>query len=255
MMRAVSLGRASVIEQALYFAIGFLVASLAAIAGLPVVSRRAMRLAQKRARLQAPTTETQAIADRDALRAQYAVDHARLERRLGLAEDAAIHLRAEVGRHSVKVIALEADLKEKLSVSSEQREEIDRLAAEGRELDAALGASQIALNDVFSQRDRALAAEAAALARKNALEAEASRDRARIAILVARTESLEGRNGDLTRSAKAAADNAEAARTALAAESARASNLERRLREASTQNEKLSGTFSNIEASQEDSRN
>ena len=255
MMRAVSLGRASVIEQALYFAIGFLVASLAAIAGLPVVSRRAMRLAQRRARLQAPTTETQAIADRDALRAQYAVDHARLERRLGLAEDAAIHLRAEVGRHSVKVIALEADLKEKRSVSSEQREEIDRLAAECRELDAALGASQIALNDVFSQRDRALAAEAAALARKNALEAEASRDRARIAILVARTESLEGRNGDLIRSAKAAADKAEAARTALAVESARASNLERRLREASAQNEKMSGTFSNIEASQEDSRN
>ena len=259
MIPAVSLGRAKVIEQTLYFAIGFLAASLAAIAGLPVVSRRAMRLAQRRARLQAPTTETQAIAERDALRAHYAVDHARLERRLDLAEDAAIHLRSEVGRHSVKVIALEADLKDRLIISSEQRVEIERLAAECRELDGALGASQIALNDVFSQRDRALSAEAAALARQDALEAEASRDRARIAILVARTESLEGRNGDLTRSAKAAADKAEAARTALAqalaAESARARNLERRLREASTQNEGLSETFSKIEATQEESRN
>ena len=216
MISAVSLGRAKVIEQTLYFAIGFLAASLAAIAGLPVVSRRAMRLAERRARLQAPTTEKQAIAERDALRAHYAVDHAKLERRQGLAEDAAIHLRSEVGRHSAKVIALEADLKERLSVCSEQRVEIERLAAECRELDGALGASQIALNDVFSQRDRALSAEAAALARQDALEAEASRDRARIAILVARTESLEGRNSDLTRSAKAAADKAEAARTALA---------------------------------------
>jgi hypothetical protein len=255
---AVSLGRAKVIEQALYFAIGFLAASLAAIAALPVVSRRAMRLSERRARLQAPTTEKQAIAERDALRAQYAVEQARLERRSGLAEEAAIRLRAEVGRQSVKVIAQDAELKQRLSVSSEQRSEIDRLAAERRDLDGALGASQIALHDVFAQRDRAQDAEAAALARQNALEAEASRDRARIAILVARAESLEGRNGDLSHAARAATDKAEAARTALAqalaAESARARNLERRLRDASSEKENLSGTSSTIEANQDASR-
>ena len=46
------------------------------------VSLRATRLANARARLQAPLTETQARAERDALRGQHAVDIVRLERRL-----------------------------------------------------------------------------------------------------------------------------------------------------------------------------
>ena len=53
-------GRNELIEQALFFAIGFLAALLAAVVALPVVAARAMRLAEARARLRAPATEKQA---------------------------------------------------------------------------------------------------------------------------------------------------------------------------------------------------
>ena len=134
--------RARLIEQALYFAMGFLVASLAAVVWTPIVSRRARRLSEARARLQAPMSEKQAIAERDALRAQHAVDQVRLERRLTLAEEASIALRSELGRQSVKVITLEADATEHRSFDFDRRKQIEALSAERRDLEVALGAKR-----------------------------------------------------------------------------------------------------------------
>jgi len=250
--------RARLIEQALYFAVGFLVASLAAVVWTPIVSRRARRLAEARARLQAPVSEKQAIAERDALRAQHAVDQVRLERRLTLAEEASIALRSELGRQSVKVITLEADAAEQTSFDFDRRKQIEELSAERRDLEVALGASQIALHDLAVQRDRAGAVEAVAVSRQIELEAEASRSRARTAILEAQNESLGARRDDLMRSAKAAAEKAEALRAdlaaSLAAQTARARHLDERLREAAALNESLAGTVSRGEESQAESR-
>ena len=237
-------------EQALFFAIGFLVASLAAVVAMPVISRRAMRLAERRARLQAPLTEKQAIAERDALRAAHAVEQARLEHRLTLAEDASIGLRAEVGRQSAKIIALEADAEQHRRVISDQRAETDKGAFERRDLEAALSASEAALHDAVAQRDRAQIAETAAMARQSQLEAEASRDRAKIAILAARVESLEARLEALSSSTKTVEEKA--ARL-LAAESERARALEERLREAMSHNEGLAESLSRANAEQQES--
>ncbi len=228
--------RARVIEPALYFAIGFLVAALAAVVLMPVASRRARRLADARARLQAPISERQAVAERDALRAEHAVAEVRLERRVTLAEEASTALRAELGRKSVRVIMLEADAAEQSSVDFDRRARIAELESECRNLEVAIGASQIAIRDLAAQRDRADAAEAAALARQNELDAEASHARAKAAIMAARAESVEGRYDHHSRSAQAAAEKAEAVRAelarALAEQSARASGLEERLRQA-----------------------
>jgi hypothetical protein len=225
-----------VIEPALYFAIGFLVASLAAVVLTPVASRRARRLAEARARLQAPLSERQAVAERDALRAEHAVAEARLERRMTLAEEAAIALKAELGRKSVKVIALEADAAEQSRVDFDRRARIETLESQCRDLEVAMGASQIAIHDLVAQRDKADAAEAAAAAGLIELEAEASRSRARAAIMAARAESLEGRYDHHSLSAIAAAERAEAVRgelaRALSEQSERARRLEERLREA-----------------------
>jgi len=234
------------VEQALYFAIGFLTAALAAVVGLPLVSRRAMRIALARAQLQAPTSEREAIAERDAVRAQHAVDAVRLERRVKRAEDAAIGLRATLGVKSVKVLALEDELAESLRIGADQREEIGRLSAEGRDLAAELGAIRIALHDAFAQRDRAADAEAAALAQKSELEAEADRDRARIAILAARAESLQAVRQEMGRSTKAAAE----AEGALAAQSGRAIELGNRLRETTSRSERLLEAQAQAEAAQ-----
>ncbi len=231
------------VEQALYFAVGFLAACLIAVVGMPAISRRATRLAVARARLRAPSSEKQANADRDALRAQSAVERVRIERRLALVEEASNQLRVEVGRQTVKIIRLESSAGEHTGVIADQNAELARAESDRHDLEIGLGASQIALNDAFAQRDRANSAEAAATARQIELETEASRDRARIAILTARGESMEARLDDLTRSAKAAAEKAEATRAQLtetiAEQSAQLRLLEGRLREAARQNEQL----------------
>ena len=250
--------RARLIEQTLYFAVGFLVASLAAVVWTPIVSRRARRLSEARARLQAPISEKQAIAERDALRAQHAVEQVRLERRMALAEEASIALRSELGRQTVKVITLEADAAEHKSFDFDRRKQIEELSAERRDLEVALGASESVLHDVVVQRDRAGAAEAAAASRQTELEAEASLNRARTAILEAQNESLEARRDDLMRSAKAAAEKAEAARAdlaaSLAAQRARTRDLDERLSEAIALNESLAETVSRGKESESESR-
>ena len=197
------------VEQALFFAIGFLVASFAALAAAPLISRRAFRLAAARARMQAPMTERQAAADRDALVAVHAVEQMRLEHRVALAEETAATLRAAGGRQAARLIVLEADATGQERIIFDHLTEISKISAERRELEVAVSASQIALHDAFAQRDRAQVREAAAKARQDELEAETSRDRARIAILTARAESLQSRIEDLSHRAEAAKQTAE----------------------------------------------
>ena len=95
------------IEQAIFAAVGFLTATLLALAAAPAVARRARRLAEARARLLAPLSEEQAVADRDALRALHAIEIVRIERRLRTAEEAVATRKVEIGRQLLRLVALE----------------------------------------------------------------------------------------------------------------------------------------------------
>ena len=239
-----SVGLPGVVEEALFFAMGFLAALLVAIAGIPGVTRRATRLSEARARLRAPVSEKQAIAERDGLRGKHAIEVARLERGLALADEASNQLRVANGGQIAKIIALEATSADQMSLIVDQRAQIAQAELERRDLEAGLGASQIALNDAFAQRDRADDSESAAKSRQIELVAQASRDRARIAILTARGENTTGRFAELSSSAKSAADKAAAARVQPpdpgAGESRDARPVDDRLRDVIQQNNGLS---------------
>ncbi len=236
------------IEQALTFAIGFLAAALAGVAATPLLSRRAMRLAVQRARLTAPVTEKQAAADLDALRAQHAVERARIERRLALAEEASTGLRAAVGRQASEIIRLRSDIADLDRQLYDQRAEAERLALHARDLRATVDATQFALDDAFVQRDRASMAQEAAEARAAESDAESSRNRARSAVLTARAEYLEGRMEDLTHAVKAARDKAETLAASLEAERGRAAALDARLGAATGESRSLADRLSKAEA-------
>jgi chromosome segregation ATPase len=227
------------IEQALTFAIGFLAAALAAVAAAPLLSRRAMRLAVQRARLRAPVSEKQAIADMDALRGEHAVEQARVERRLRLAEEASQTLRAAAGRQAVELIQLRGETTELNGALYDQRAEAEALGGEARALRAAMAAAEIALNDAFAQRNRAEAQKQEAQAHAASLDAEASRRRARLAVMTARVEYLEGRLEDLAASTTAARARADKATASLEAERGRAAALEARLAAASGESQSL----------------
>lgn len=69
-----------VIETLMIFALGFLAASLGGLLLLPVLNARAARLARRRAEALVPLAPAEIAAERDFLRARFAVQQRRLER-------------------------------------------------------------------------------------------------------------------------------------------------------------------------------
>ncbi|HTJ02989.1 MAG TPA: hypothetical protein VL492_09350, partial [Methylovirgula sp.] len=69
------------IEQAMIFALGFLVAGLLALAFVPAVWARANRLTRRQLEMQIPLSVQEILAERDQLRAEFAVERCRLDQR------------------------------------------------------------------------------------------------------------------------------------------------------------------------------
>jgi chromosome segregation ATPase len=192
------------VESAIFFLIGFLTAAFFALLAAPAISRRARRLAEARARLQSPLSETQARAERDALRGQHAVELVRIETRLKAVEnDRAIH-KVELGRQASRIVALEDLSEERAAEISRQRTELADLQRESRDLNVQLGAQEIALRDLTFQRDDADRAVALARSTISELEMRVDENRAVIASLEAQATSLRLEISDLRRAALAA---------------------------------------------------
>jgi hypothetical protein len=191
------------IEQAIFTAVGFLVATLLALAAAPAVAHRARRLAEARARLLAPLSEAQAIADRDALRAQHAIEIVRLERRLRAAEEAAAARKIEVGRQLLRLIALE-------DATTTGVGDLEAAQREANALRGDLGAAQSVLAEFDLQRRRAET-------RLDASETLAEERRGEIAAMETRLAAAEIRLVDVERAAAAAAERAAAERDRLRA--------------------------------------
>ena len=117
--------------------------------------------ATARARLQSPLSETQARAERDALRGQHAVEVVRLERRLGSVEDDRAAAKAQLGRQAERILQLQDDLAANAEEIVRQREEIAALHRETVELRAHHGAQEIGLRDLAFQREAAVGSHAA----------------------------------------------------------------------------------------------
>ena len=198
----------------MFFLAGLLVAGLAGLLILPAFAARAYRLAAARARLTAPMSMKDVVAERDLLRAEHAIEQYRLERRLTAAQDQSAHDRAELGRQVIKFVALERE-------ASKFADEIGRLREEliGRErqilsLEAEIGAGRIALYDFGGQLERASSEIAGLNDKRLALETAADEQRAIIAGLETRAAGLEMKVDDALQAAKSvmAASDAEKAR-------------------------------------------
>lgn len=94
-----------VIEQALYFALGFCVAGLIALGLAPAVWARALRLTRRRVELQTPLDAREAAADRDHVRAEAALAVRRAEQALAAERARRADTLAESGRKSADLAA------------------------------------------------------------------------------------------------------------------------------------------------------
>jgi chromosome segregation ATPase len=127
------------IEPVMYFGIGFLVAALLCLLFVPLVHNRAVRLTMKRLEATTPLSIAEIRADKDQLRAEFAMSTRRLEMsvekmktkttsqlaELGKKTDAINQLKKELGEKTATIFALEArdkTLREQLRATEEEFE-------------------------------------------------------------------------------------------------------------------------------------
>jgi hypothetical protein len=98
------------IQSVMLVALGFLVATLLALALAPAYWARAVRLTRRNILHTMPVTEEEIRADKDRLRAQYAVRIHDLESKLEKAKRTAARQQVEVNRRDATISALETEL-------------------------------------------------------------------------------------------------------------------------------------------------
>src|ERR1700756_1773015 len=125
------------IEPVMYFGIGFLVAALLCLLFVPLVHNRAVRLTMKRLEAATPLSIAEIRADKDQLRAEFAMSTRRLEMsvekmkaktstqlaELGKKTDAINQLKKELGEKTATIFALEArdkTLRDQLRATEEE---------------------------------------------------------------------------------------------------------------------------------------
>ncbi len=142
------------IEQAMYFALGFLFAGLMMLLALPAFWRRAMRLSMRRLQLLAPLTREDAIAERDLLRADFAVRERRMEQQAAAVEASKRDMMLDIGRHAGRI----SELHEALLASQAYGRDLERQLAETRqtlaERNALLAETQETLREARATADR-----------------------------------------------------------------------------------------------------
>jgi chromosome segregation ATPase len=94
----------------MFAALGFLVAALIALLIIPAVNARAERLARRRLEALFPLSITELTAEKDHLRAEFAVLQRRLERKAEEALATKHHDLEELGRRAVRIEALEGEI-------------------------------------------------------------------------------------------------------------------------------------------------
>eukprot|EP01037_Dinobryon_pediforme_P013292 gene13292-13403_t len=175
----------------MFFALGLLTALLFALAMVPALSRRAMRLARRRLELQLPLSPAEILAERDQLRADYAVQLRVSEQKYEVAQQAHAEVSGALGRTIGESVSL--GLQAKALAENLTRTEAD-LARTQRLLDEMSGehgATLLVLHDESQRRARAADALHDLKTTCNRLADEKDELRAELAGLDATKASLE----------------------------------------------------------------
>src|SRR5213592_2003157 len=101
------------IEPIMYFGIGFLFATLLAIVLVPLVHGRAVRLTMRRLEAATPLSMAEIQADKDQLRAEFAMSTRRLEMSVEHLKTKSTSQLAELGKKSEGIGRLKLELGEK----------------------------------------------------------------------------------------------------------------------------------------------
>ena len=162
------------VEPIMYLAIGFLLSMLCGLAVVPLVHNRAVRLTTRRLEAATPLSMAEIQADKDQLRAEFAMSARRLEMsvdqlknkttsqlaELGKKSDAINRMKIELGEKNATIFALEAREKAVKEQLRATEEEFNTKTEALRGAEQALSAKQAELARINSElSDRSMVAE------------------------------------------------------------------------------------------------
>ena len=190
------------IEPIMFFVIGFLVASLFGLVLIPLVHNRAVRLTMRRLEAATPLSMAEIQADKDQLRAEFAMSTRRLEMSVDQLKGKSTGQLAELGKKNDTINRLKIELGEKAATifALEARDKgiKDQLRATEDELEVKTNA--------LRETERNLADKEAEFARATAQlsETTATSDSQRVEIVALKTQvdNLKDQVSDLSRQVK-----------------------------------------------------
>src|SRR5499427_3357491 len=214
------------VEQIMFIGIGFLIAGLLVIGVIPLVHARAVRLTMRRLEALTPLSMAEIQADKDQLRAEFAMTMSRLEMNVEQMKAKTTNQLADLARKSEAIGRLKLELGEKTATL---------FALEAKE-------KQLSDDLQTTQAERALASARTELVQVTANFNDASvasgSQRVEFVALRAQTEALKGQIDSYEKETKALWDHLntktaalEAANQQLAEERSRADNLANRVGE------------------------
>ncbi|HTS40518.1 MAG TPA: hypothetical protein VLX09_12725 [Stellaceae bacterium] len=174
------------VEQIMIFGIGFLAASLCGLLLVPLIHNRAVRLTKKRLEAAAPLSIAELQADKDQLRAEFAMSTRRLELLVEQLKAESAGQLAELGKKTDAINLFKIELDEKTK-------QIDLLQASNAKLQDRANAVSIELSakDILLQEtERMLASKEAEIAKitGDLNERALSTDSQRVEIITLRTQ-------------------------------------------------------------------
>jgi chromosome segregation ATPase len=250
------------IEAIMFFALGFLAASLIALVLLSAVWHRAVRLTTRRIEGAIPVSMAEIQADKDQLRAEFAMSTRRLETSVEQLKLKTTEQLAEIGRKSETIRLLKTEVEEKsasvTALEAQERTLRERLRSTEEELSVKAKSLHDAEAELASKTNQ-LAQLTRSLGDKSS---ESESNRVEIVALETQCATLKGRISDLEREVAATEERlvderAQAERTSRSltderekAESLtrRLTELENRLAESKSHAEGLSRTIASLEA-------
>lgn len=181
------------------FALGFLFAGLVALAFAPAFWRRANRLTRRRLEMQVPLSVQEILAERDQLRAEFAVGQRRLELRMAEVSRAHAADRSELGRRATEINALSDALAQRAEENRQSAAALAQTEADLAQVHAELGATAKAHYDAAGLAER-WREEWIELGQAHASMSKLAEERlASHAAADARATALELRLGDVSR--------------------------------------------------------
>ena len=249
------------IESIMYFGIGFLLAALLGLLFVSLVHNRAVRLTMRRVEAATPISVAEIRADKDQLRAEFAMSTRRLEMSVEQMKAKTTHQLAELGKKTEAINHLKKELGEKTTAISETetREKTlrDQLRTTEEEFESKSGS--------LREAERTLADKEAELVRLSAelSERSLSADSQRVELAALRTqiEAMKVSVADYERAvrateerlarergeAEAATKELEEARNKMAGLAARTDDVERQLLAQTTETQALGHRIRELE--------